>query len=106
MATSRSRGSCLFKFETAGDVDIDTEAIVADFEDHGSCLCRQRRGSACGQEKMKKSVVLLEDNLRTIRAGKVPWQVLFCTSVLRLLSRSAPGNSFPVGQREGQRDVR
>jgi len=36
-----------------GDVDIDTEAIVADFE-----------------EKMKKSVVLLEDNLRTIRAGK------------------------------------
>ncbi|CAE7678836.1 frr, partial [Symbiodinium microadriaticum] len=53
VATSRSRGSCLFKFETAGDVDIDTEAIVADFE-----------------EKMKKSVVLLEDNLRTIRAGK------------------------------------
>lgn len=36
-----------------GDVDIDTEAIVAEFED-----------------KMKKSVVLLEDNLRTIRAGK------------------------------------
>ncbi|CAK9104671.1 Ribosome-recycling factor (RRF) (Ribosome-releasing factor), partial [Durusdinium trenchii] len=40
-------------------VDIDTEALIKDYE-----------------EKMRKSFIMLEDNLRTIRAGKATPQLL------------------------------